>query len=117
MKIAFRKIPPQDAPFEMDYEGISFKGNFRRTSALVDVFGKLEGETTLPCDRCGNTMHVTLDEEVHVKVSDGYYEGEDLDIIENHESQVDFDQIAQSEIGAFKSEYHYCDTCKELEGD
>ena len=116
MKIAFRKIPPQNAPFEINYDGISFKGNFKRDSKFVDVVGKIVGEVILPCDRCGTDVHVFFDEKVCVKVSDGYYEGEDLDIIENHESHVDFDQIAQSEIEAFKAEYHYCETCKNIEG-
>ncbi len=116
MKIAFRKIPPQNAPFEISYEGISFKGNFKRDSKLVDVTGKIAGEMTLPCDRCGADVLVFFDEEVKIKVSDGYYEGDDLDIIENHESLVDFDQIAQSEIEALKAEYHHCEACKQIEG-
>ena len=116
MKIAFRKIPPQNAPFEISYEGITFKGNFKRDSKFVDVTAKIAGEVVLPCDRCGADVDVTIDEEVAVKVSDGYYEGDDLDIIENHESIVDFDQIAQSEIEAIKAEYHYCETCKNIEG-
>ena len=117
MKIAFRKIPALDAPFEMAYEGLTFKGNFKRTSALVDVSGRVEGQVILPCDRCGVNITVHFDEVVQVKVSDGYYDGEDLDIIENHESLVDFDQIAQSEIEALKSEYHYCVTCQQEEGE
>jgi len=116
MKIAFRKIPPQNAPFEINYGGISFKGNFKRDRQFVDVMGRLVGEMLLPCDRCGSEVSLSLDEEISLKVSDGYYEGEDLDIIENHESHVDFDQIAQSEIEAFKAEYHYCETCKNIEG-
>lgn len=116
MKIEFRKISPQNTPFEISYEDISFKGFFKRDSRLVDVFGKIEGEATLPCDRCGADAYVSFDEEVHVKVSDGHYDGEDLDIIENYESLVDFDQIAQSEIEALKAEYHYCDECKQIEG-
>jgi uncharacterized metal-binding protein YceD (DUF177 family) len=116
MKIAFRKIPPQKSAFEINYEGLLFKGDFKRESKFADVVGVIVGELTMPCDRCGTDVKVTLDEEVHLKVCDGYYEGEDLDIIENHESYVDFDQIAQSEIEALKSEYHYCETCI-LEGE
>ena len=116
MKIEFRKIPPQNAPFEISYEGITFKGKFKRDSKLVDVVGQVDGELTLPCARCGTDVSVTFDEEVQIKVSDGYYEGDDLDIIENHESYVDFDQIAQSEIEAIKAEYHYCEACKQIEG-
>ncbi len=117
MKIEFRKIPSQNTPFEIVYEGVTFKGNFKRDSECVDVVGHVVGELTLLCDRCGTDMETILDEEVSVKVCDGYYEGEDLDIIENHESCVDFDQIAQSEIEAIKSEYHYCETCNNLEGE
>jgi len=116
MKIEFRKISPQESPFEINYEGISFKGNFKRDSKFVDVFAKVDGEVTLACDRCGADVCVSLTEEVHVKVSDGHYDGEDLDIIENYESHVDFDQIAQSEIEALKAEYHYCNECKQIEG-
>lgn len=116
MKIEFRKISSLKTPFEISYEGVSFKGSFKRDSKLVDVMARVKGEVTLPCDRCGADTHVSLDEDVHVKVSDGHYDGEDLDIIENYESNVDFDQIAQSEIEALKSEYHYCDECKQIEG-
>jgi len=116
MKIEFRKIPPQDTPFEIDYEGVTFKGNFKRDSKYVDVMAKIEGEITLPCDRCGTDTALFINEEVDVKVSEGCYEGEDLDIIESHDSYVDFDQIAQSEIEAIKAEYHYCDECKQIEG-
>ena len=116
MKIAFRKIPAQNSAFEIKHAGLVFKGDFKRDSKFADVTGKIEGILTLPCDRCGEDLDVCIDEAVHVKVCDGYYEGEDLDIIENHESQVDFDQIAQSEIEAIKSEYHYCNRCK-LEGE
>ncbi len=116
MKIAFRKIPPQNTPFEINYTDFSFKGNFKRDSKFVDIVGKIVGEVTLPCDRCGADMDLFFDEEVSVKVSDGYYEGEDLDMIENHESQVDFEEIARSEIEALKAEYHYCETCKNREG-
>jgi len=116
MKIEFRKISPQNAPFELFYEGVTFKGNFKRDSKFVDVVAKIAGEVTLPCDRCGADVELLIDEEVHIKVCDGYYEGDDLDIIENHESHVDFDQIAQSEIEAIKAEYHYCEECKNIEG-
>jgi len=117
MKIAFRKISPQDTDFALTYESVSFKGIFRRTSKYVDVVASVAGEVNVPCDRCGADVQITLDEEVSVKVCDGYYEGEDLDIIENHESQVDFDQIARSEIEALKAEYHYCEECKQRQGE
>ena len=117
MKIEFRKISPQNTAFEIAYEGAFFKGYFKRDSKFVDVLAKIEGDITVPCDRCGTETEVSLNEEVTVKVSDGYYEGEDLDIIENHDSTVDFDQIAQSEIEAIKAEYHYCEECIQLEGE
>jgi len=117
MKIEFRKIPPQKTAFEIGYEGVSFKGNFKRDSKFVDISGKIEGVLTLPCDRCGTDTEIALEEAVTVKVCDGYYEGEDLDMIENHDSTVDFDQIAQSEIEAIKAEYHYCEACIQIEGE
>ncbi len=117
MKIAFRKISSQKTDFSVSYDTITFTGTFKRDSKYVDIEAEIVGEIEVLCDRCGAEMPLLLDEKVAIKVSDGYDEGDDLDIIESHDSHVDFDQIAASEIEALKAEYHYCTQCKQLEGE
>lgn len=117
MKIEFRKISSVDTLFETGYENLSFKGNLRREGKFVNVDARINGDVILTCDRCGCDIEKVLDEAVQIKVIEGYYDGEDLDIIESHESYIDFDQIAQSEVEAIKSEYHYCKECKQMQGE
>jgi uncharacterized metal-binding protein YceD (DUF177 family) len=117
MKIAFRKISSQRSPFEVDYEGVSFCGDFKRDRDLITISSHIKGSVTLPCDRCGDEFTLEIDENVGLKVNEGYYEGEDLDILESHDHHVDFDAIAQSEIEAIKAEYHYCDACNDTKGE
>jgi uncharacterized metal-binding protein YceD (DUF177 family) len=117
MKIAFRKISSQSSPFKVDYEGVNFCGDFKRDRDLIILKSHIKGSMLLPCDRCGDEFRLELDEDISLKVNEGYYEGEDLDILESHDHHVDFDEIAQSEIEAIKAEYHYCDSCKDIEGE
>jgi len=117
MKIAFRKISSQSMPFEVVYNGITFCGDFKRDKNLISISAAIKGDVTIPCDRCGDEFILNLSENVDLKVNEGYYDGEDLDVLESHDHQVDFDQIAQSEVEAIKSEYHYCDRCKDIKGE
>ncbi len=117
MRIAFRKIALESSPFSLRHDGVVFEGSFQRERDKVVIQATLSGALKLPCDRCGELFENLCDERIQLKVHEGYYEGEDLDVIESHDHFVDFEKIAQSEIEAIRSQYHYCDKCKELEGE
>jgi len=118
MRIAFRKISSQKGRFELKIDSLSFNGTFKRDrDDLVVLDSIIKGEINLLCDRCGEEFMKHYDEPLTLKVSEGYYEGDDLDVIESHDHFVDFDMIALSEIEAIKNEYHYCDKCNDLEGE
>lgn len=50
-------------------------------------------------------------------MADGCFEGEDLDVIEVFDHCVDFDAVVSGEIEAYRSDYHICKKCKEIEGE
>ena len=62
-----------------------------------------------------------MNERVEVFASDGLYkdqEGEELlNIIEFFDGLIDLEVVLQSEIEAFKSDYHYCGQCEQLKGE
>ena len=116
MKIEFRKITSNASPFEIKNSTFISRGTFRKLShklALLDFH--LYAPAKLVCDRCGSEYLHELDKKVSLKVSDGTFEGEDLDVIEFFDHYVDFDAIMTSEIEAEKSDYHFCPKCKNQE--
>ncbi len=118
MKIEFRKISAHKSPFELENDLFSSKGSFRKLSAdLVEIDFALNAQLLLVCDRCGQEHVLAIDEKMNLKVSDGSFEGEDLDVIENYDHIVDFDSIISGEIEAIKSDYHYCEKCNKISGE
>ncbi len=118
MKIEFRKISGAAAPFEMNNELFLCQGSFKKLSQrLVDLNFHLKSDISLICDRCGDSYVDHIDDKMHLKVYDGNFEGDDLDMIECHDHFVDFDAIISGEIEAIKSDYHYCKNCKEIQGE
>ncbi len=118
MRIEFRKITPNRTPFCLETERYHCRGDFRRLSQkLVALDFHLKATDTLLCDRCGESFFHTIDEAMHLKVSDGYFEGEDLDVIEVFDHCVDFDTIVSGEIETVRSDYHFCEKCKENQGE
>ena len=73
------------------------------------------------CDRCSENFKLLVNERVEVFASDGLYEdkeGEELlNVIEFFDGSIDIEAILQSEIEAFKSDYHYCGQCEQLKGE
>lgn len=58
-----------------------------------------------------------MDNDLNLILSDGYYKdkpGELCDVIEFFEGEIDLDEIIQSEIESFKSDYFYCENCRNL---
>ncbi len=116
MRIEFRKITSNASPFEIKKSTFISRGTFRKLSQkLVELDFHLYAPTMLVCDRCGNEYLHKMDKKISLKVSDGAFEGEDLDVIEYFDHYVDFDAIMLSEIEAEKSDYHFCPNCKNQE--
>ena len=112
MKIEFRKITSSASPFEIKKSTFISRGTFRKLSQrLVELNFHLYAPSMLVCDRCGEEYLHKMDQNISLKVSDGTFEGEDLDVIEYFDHYVDFDAIMLSEIEAEKSDYHFCPNC------
>lgn len=118
MKIAFAKIANNEIPFELKKEYLKFSGNLKRTShSLIDCKASINGSLEHTCDRCGDDIALNLDENLKLIISDGIYKGseENLDdVVEFFDGFVDLDEVFISEIEAFKSDYFYCEKCKNL---
>ena len=117
MKIEFRKIPLQNAEFEIFSNSVKFLGTFSKISSkLAKINSKMDGKYDVDCCKCGDTFDVTINSEIQFLVSDGIYTSENYDeeyvIIEVENHMMDFNEILHSEIESLKSEYHICDTCK-----
>jgi len=122
MKIEFKKIPTTGIHFETSLDDIEFFGEALKTDkTMVKCTGELKGSFFHLCDRCGESFKLAVNERVEVFASDGLYEdheGEELlNIIEFFDDSIDVDMILQSEIEAFKSDYHYCGQCEQLKGE
>ncbi|AFL67571.1 DNA-binding protein [Sulfurospirillum barnesii] len=119
MQIEFKKIPSSGIHFETSLDEIKFSGEAVKTGKiLVKCKGVIEGTLLHTCDRCGESFVLTVNENVEVFASDGLYEdkeGEELlNVIEFFDSFIEVDTLLQSEIEAFKSDYHYCGQCEQL---
>jgi len=119
MKIQFDKIGTSPKPFSVSLEGVSFQGNLKKSGYhLLTLNGKIEGDITLDCDRCGKSYVHMLESTLKFSLSDHVLKDkEDLDIIEFLDGMVDITYILESEINIQKSTYHYCPECDSDEVD
>ena len=122
MNIEFKKIPVNGIHFETFLGDIRFFGEALKTSkTMVKCTGVMEGSLPHLCDRCAESFELMVNESVEVFANEGLYEdheGEELlNIIEFFDGSIDIDTILQSEIEAFKSDYHYCGQCEQLKGE
>jgi len=122
MQIEFKKIPTTGIHFETSFDEIRFFGEALKISkTMVKCMGNIEGNLHHACDRCGENFKLMVNENVEVFASDGLFkdqEGEELlNVIEFFDGSIDIDTMLQSEIEAFKSDYHYCGQCEQLKGE
>lgn len=122
MNIEFKKIPANGIHFETSLGDIRFFGEAIKTSkTMVKCIGVIEGNLPHLCDRCAESFKLMVNERVEVFASEGLYEdneGEELlNVIEFFDGSIDIDTMLQSEIEAFKSDYHYCGQCEQLKGE
>ena len=116
MKIAFAKISATPVPFEISRDGLKLSGNLKRKdSKFIECKGKIKGRIPYICDRCGKEFNLDVNESVNLLLSEGVFndEGhENMDVMEFFGAEIDVDEILRSETEAFKSDYFYCEECK-----
>lgn len=118
LKIKFNKITNSPLKFEKSVENLKFSGELsRKNQNLVDLKGEIKGEILYLCDRCGDEFWLKIDEKIELILSDGIFSDEThefIDLIECFGGEIDMDEILQSEVEAYKSDYFYCDKCNNL---
>ena len=120
MTVEFKKIPATGIHFETFLGNVCFSGEaLKAEKTLVKCTGVLQGTLSHVCDRCAEVFDLPLKENVEVFASEGFYkdkEGEELlNVVEFFDGVVDFTALCESEIEAFKSDYHYCGMCEHNE--
>ena len=117
MRILLRKVTNTPLEFELNKENITFKGYLEyHNSKLILLKANLNGKLQKPCDMCAEDMQISVDEDIEFFISDGIFKDEDgieFDVIESFDSHADLDELLHSEIELIKSDYHFCDNCKE----
>ncbi len=113
MKIAFRKVSKDRSPFSLQIDSLEINGNFKKIKDNeVNLSLNIQGFIKHPCDICGEEFELECQESSTLLVSDGEYNGEELDVVESFDHYVNIDDIVKSEIESFKSDYHYCKKCQ-----
>jgi len=116
MKVTLRKVGKTPLDFEIKSDGIAFKGYLEYYAGkLILLKANLNGLTPVECSQCGEEFKLSVDEEIEIFLSDGIYEddnGVELDVVESFDSQVNLDELLNSEIELIKSDYHSCENCK-----
>ena len=116
MKIAFAKISASPVPFEISLDGLELSVNLKRKdSKFIECKGEIKGKIPYICDRCGKEFDLDVSESVDLLLSEGVFNDErheSLDVMEFFGAEVDVDEILRSETEAFKSDYFYCEECK-----
>ncbi|MBE8584556.1 hypothetical protein YZ70_03405 [Campylobacter concisus] len=119
MIIPFSKIANKEINFELVRNNdLIFSGILKRKDPfLVKCQGTIKGEIKYICDRCGDEFMLPIDQDVELNLSDGVYkdrENELSDTVEFFDGNIDLKEVFESEIEAFKSDYFYCEKCKNL---
>jgi len=117
MKIEFRKVPTQPKDFIFELNSVKFCGTLDKISSrLVNINSNIDGTVDVQCCKCGLGFDVLFNEDINFLVSDGAYtldDERDLDkiIIESNDHFINFEEILQSELESFRSDYYVCDSC------
>ena len=113
MRVEFRKVSSASTPFSLENDGVECSGDFKKlSSGMIEINLKIEGQLLHNCDGCLEEFELIIDETSKLLVSDGVYSGDEIDVIESFDSFLDFEKIVQSELESIKSDYHYCEKCK-----
>ena len=115
MKVILRKVTKTPLDFEVESNEITFKGYLEYHSGkLILLRANIKGLLDTECSTCGEEFKLPLEEKVEFFISDGLYDGDDIDIdvVESFNSLADIDELLLSEIELIKSDYHSCKNCK-----
>lgn len=118
MKIGFTKIGKEPLPFEVSKEEVIFSGTLVKFSrSLIELEAKITGKLEIPCDICAEDFKNSVNESVKFHIADGIYKDDDseYDIVEIENSIVDLNEILESEVELYKSNYFYCENCQNKE--
>lgn len=101
----------------MNSENVTFKGYLEyHNQKLILLSANLSGTLLKPCDMCAEDTTISIDEDIEFYISDGIYQDNneiELDVVESFDGYADLDELLNSEIELIKSDYHFCDNCKE----
>ena len=101
--------------FKVKSNEITFKGYLEyHLGKLILLKADLTGSVDTQCSKCGEDFNLSLDEKIEFFISDGLYDGDDIDIdvVESFNSLADINELLNSEIELIKSDYHSCENCK-----
>ena len=114
MKIAFAKVGRSPGDFRYRHEELTLEGTLcRRETHRVELVGAIIGEVELECDRCGERYRERLDLPLTLALTDRPLPiGDDLDTVEFLDGTIDMERLLESEVVAYRSEYHYCPKCR-----
>ena len=104
MIIPFSKIANKEINFELVRNNdLIFSGILKRKDPFLV--------------KCGDEFMLPIDQDVELNLSDGVYkdrENELSDTVEFFDGNIDLKEVFESELEAFKSDYFYCEKCKNL---
>jgi uncharacterized metal-binding protein YceD (DUF177 family) len=115
VQITLRKITKTPLDFEIKSNEITFKGYLQyHTGKLILLHANLKGVVDTECSQCGDDLRLSVDDTIEFFVSDGLYDGDDidLDVVESFDSTANLDDLLVSELELIKSDYHSCKNCK-----
>ena len=115
MIVTLRKVGKIPLDFEIKSDEITFKGYLEyHAGKLILLKADLNGSVNAQCSTCGEDFGLKVDEKVEFFISDGLYDGDDIDIdvVESFNSTANLDELLISEIELVKSDYHSCENCK-----
>ena len=115
MQVTLRKITKTPLDFEIKSNEITFKGYLEYYAGkLILLKADINGSVDTQCSTCGEDFDLGVDEKIEFFISDGLYDGDniDIDVVESFNSAVDLDELLISEIELIKSDYHSCKNCK-----
>ncbi len=121
MRIAFCKVPIEGVELNLQRDKLFLNAHVKKESAnLLLCEGKLEGQLSHCCDRCGVPIEIKVDEVILVWMSDQALPSslEELpNAIEFFDGFADFEELFTSELEAFRSDYFYCNNCQNIQGE
>ncbi len=115
MKIDFKKVSHSSVSFDIKLSDIVFKGQLKYYKRnLLDLDATIKGNLLIDCYLCGSEFLKPINEKINFLINDGVYDlhNDDLEVIESLNGIIDIDELLNSEIELFKSDYHICSDCK-----